>query len=75
MCYIIAKDFNKIGCIATKVENGPALASLVIYLSLKTIDKGIQIITLNDMDMFGEYKPYHMVASEAEFVKKVLEMK
>lgn len=74
MCYIIAKDFNKRGCIATKVENGPALASLVIYLSQKTIDKGIQILTLNDMDMFGEYKPYHEVSSEAKFIQKVLKM-
>lgn len=74
MCYLIAKKHEAVGCFAVKATRGKALASLVSYLSLKTLDKGVQIVTVTDMDMFGGYKPYTIIPSEKEFIAKVLDM-
>lgn len=74
MCYLIAKKFKEPGCLAVQTEGGKALANLVSYLGLKTLDKGIQILTVSDTETYGEYKPYHFVASEKEFISSVLDM-
>lgn len=74
MCYLVAKEFSKPGCLALQAKGGKALAHLVSYLGLKTLDKGIQILTVSNPDMYGEYKPYHFVNSEKEFISKVLDM-
>ena len=74
MCYLVAKKFDEKGCLAVEAERGKELASLVSYLGLKTLDKGIQILTVTDMDTYGEYKPYNLVLSEKEFISKVLSM-
>lgn len=74
MCYLVAKDFNKQGCLAVRAESGKALAHLVSYLGRKTLDKGIQILTLSDPNIYGEYKPYTFAKDESEFISKVLNM-
>lgn len=75
MCYIIAKKFTDTGCLAVQTDGGKAVAGLVSYLGLRTLDKGIQILTVSDPDTYGEYKPYNFVSSEKEFISKVLDMK
>lgn len=74
MCYLIAKKFNRRGCIAVEANRGKELASLVSYLGLKKIDSDVQILTVSDMDAFGEYKPYELLKSEGDFIQRVLEM-
>lgn len=74
MCYLIAKKFQEQGCIAIQAKPGKTLASLVSYLGLKTLDKGVQILTVSDTETYGEYKPYRFIDSEKEFISKVLEM-
>lgn len=74
MCYLIAKKHNEIGCIAVQAERGKTLAALVNYLGRKTLDKDIQILTLTDMETYGEYKPYHLLETKNEFISKVLSM-
>ena len=74
MCYLAAKKFSETGCLAVKAESGKALANLVSYLGLKTLDRGIQIFTVSDMEAYGEYKPYKLVKSEKEFISQVLDM-
>ena len=74
MTYLIAKKFDKTGCIAVKTKSGKKLAALVSYLGLKTIDKGIQIVTLSNPEVFGEYKPYKYVNTEQEFINCVFDM-
>ena len=74
MCYLIAKKFSDTGCLAVKVESGKALANLVTYLGLRTLHRGVQILTLSNSETYGEYKPYHFVTSEKEFIDKVLNM-
>ena len=56
--YLIAKKFSEEGCLAVQTEGGKALAGLVTYLGLRTLDKGIQILTVSDTETYGEYKPY-----------------
>lgn len=74
MSYLVAKKFNDVGCLAVETEGGKALGHLVGYLGLRTLDKGVQILTVSSPEMFGEYKPYHFVSSEKEFISKVLDM-
>lgn len=74
MCYLVAKKFQQQGCIAVETESGKALANLVTYLGLKMLDKGVQILTVSDPQMYGEYRPYNFVSSEKEFIDKVLSM-
>ena len=74
MCYLIAKKFSEQGCLAVRTESGKALSNLVSYLGLRTLSKGVQILTVSDMETYGEYKPYHLVSTEKDFISKVLEM-
>ena len=73
-CYLIAKKYDQRGCIAVKAKRGKELASLVSYLGLKKLNSDVQILTVTDMETFGEYKPYVIINSESEFIQKVLEM-
>ncbi len=74
MCYLVAKKKSEFGSIAIQTEGGKALANLVSYLGLKTLNKGIEILTVSDTEMYGEYKPYTFLTSEKEFIARVLEM-
>ena len=68
MCYLIAKKYDKPGCLAVEAERGKHLAELVSSLGKELLDRNIQILTVSDMDMYGEYKPYHILGSEREFI-------
>lgn len=73
--YLIAKKHYTPGCLAVKAESsGKALAELVKYLGLKTLDKGVQILTISTPEVFGEYKPFKFVSSEKGFIEIVLNM-
>ncbi|EDT15906.1 DUF6718 family protein [Clostridium perfringens] len=74
MCYIISKKFNELGCYALKSELGDKLASLSRYLTLATLDKNVQIVTISDPNVYKEYEPYTFVISEKEFINKTLEL-
>lgn len=74
MCYLIAKKFNGKGSIALKTEHGLKLGSLSKYLTLSTLDKGVQIVTINNPDDYLEYAPYKYIDDEVEFISKVFEM-
>ena len=74
MTYLIAKKHTETGCVAVKTESGKKLADLVSYLGLETIDKGVQIVTLTNPEIFGEYKPYRFVETEQEFINCVFDM-
>ncbi len=74
MCFLIAKKYEEPGCLALRSEGGKALALLVSYLGLKTLDKGVQILTVSDIEIYGEYKPYRFVDTEKDFISEVLDM-
>ena len=74
MSYLVAVKPGEEGCLAVKMESGPALAGLATYLGLRTLDKGIEILTVSNPDAYGEYKSYQIVDSEKEFILSVLDM-
>ncbi len=74
MCYLIAKKFNKEGSLALVAEQGQRLAALSKYLTLTTLEHGVQIVTLNDLESYKEYSPYTFVNSEVDFIKEVVNM-
>lgn len=74
MCYLIAKKFDGQGSIALKTEHGIKLGSLSKYLTLSTLEKGVQIVTINNLDDYLEYAPYKFIENEVEFISKVFEM-
>ncbi len=74
MCYIVAKDIDKQGCIAYKTRLGAELAELTKELNRLAPHKGIQIVTISRPTAYGEYAPYLFVDSEDELRKAVQEM-
>lgn len=74
MCYLVAKKFDKEGSLVLELEQGQRLASLSKYLTLTTLEKGVQIVTLNDLESFKEYFPYTVINDEVEYISKVVKM-
>lgn len=74
MCYLVAKKFDKEGSLVLELEQGQRLASLSKYLTLTTLEKGVQIVTLNDLESFKEYFPYTVIDDEVEYISKVVKM-
>lgn len=74
MCYLIAKKFNEHGCIALETSFGENLKYLSDYLTSRTVGKNVQIITINNIKGYPEYKPYNIIDNEKEFVNKTLEL-
>lgn len=59
---------------AVQTKGGKAFAGLVTYLGLTMLEKDVQIFTVSSPDAYGEYKPYHFVSSEKEFISRVLDV-
>lgn len=74
MCYIIAKDVNKHGCIAFKTRLGKATAELTKELNRIAPRRGIQIVTISRPVAYGEYAPYSFVDSSEEMKQAVQDM-
>lgn len=72
MCYLIAKDFNKQGCMAVKTRHGKALSEIVNDLNAAVADKGIQLVTISRPSAYGEYEPYEIIADMETFRTKVI---
>lgn len=74
MCYLLAKKYDKPGCIAIEANRGPELAELVTDLSKRTFKNHVQIVTVTSMEAYSEYKPYTILPTKGDFVKQVLKM-
>lgn len=74
MCYLIAKEFDKQGCIAVKTRHGETLSNFVEELNEKVSDKGVQLVTISRPSAYGEYEPYEMIETMDEFKEKVLKL-
>ncbi|WP_196247231.1 DUF6718 family protein [Clostridium novyi] len=70
----MAKKFDKKGSLVLEAEQGQRLASLSKYLTLTTLERGVQIVTLNNLDIYREYAPYIVINDEVEFISKVIKM-
>lgn len=72
MIYILAITKDTPGCTALRMQDGKIAAALVTYLGLKTLSKGIDVMTVSDPESFGEYRPYCYVQTEMDFISYVL---
>ncbi len=74
MCYILAKDVNKHGCVALKTTHGKDLVALKNNLDQLTENKGIQIVVISRPTAYGEYAPYSFVSTKEELISVVSKM-
>jgi hypothetical protein len=74
VCYLIAKKFGDLGCVALQAEHGPHLVDFETKL-MKSIgyDKS-QLVVISRPSAYGEYEPYSFVDTEQEFENAVKNM-
>ncbi len=72
--YIVAKVFDKQGCYAYRCKEENELQYIPGALELLR-NKGVQIVILNDPDIYSEYAPYTYVDELKSFVQKVMKLK
>ena len=71
MCYLIAKKFNEVGCLALQTNHGQHLADFKKKLIAEIGTEKVQLVTISRPSAFGEYEPYSFVDTEQEFEQKV----
>ena len=74
MCYLIAKEFDKRGCIAVKTRHGKALADFTEKLQKQIGENGVLLVTISRPSAYGEYEPYEIVKDMETFQEKVMTM-
>ena len=71
MSYLVAKRYNKRGCIAIKIDPSRELAQMVTDLGRKYLEKDIEIFIVSDPVVYGEYGPYHYFTDMDKFLKEI----
>ena len=71
MCYLIAKRFGDLGCVALQTEHGPHLADFETKLMRSVGYDKIQLVVISRPSAYGEYEPYSFVDTEQEFEQEV----
>lgn len=66
MCYVIAKNIKKRGCIALKTKRNKELANYITALQEKLGDE-IELITISRPVAYNEYEPYRFLKTFEEF--------
>lgn len=74
MCYLIAKRFNDVGCLALQTSHGQHLVELKHKLMDIVGTDEIQLVTISRPSAYGEYEPYHFVDTEEEFEQQILSL-
>jgi len=72
MCYLIAKKFDKKGCIAVKTKHGKALADFTELLQRQIGQNGVQLVTISRPSAYGEYEPYEIIENKEKFQERIL---
>ena len=74
MCYLIAKRFGDLGCVALQTEHGPHLADFETRLMKSVRLDTVQLVVISRPSAYGEYEPYSFVDTEQEFETVVKNM-
>ncbi len=74
MCYLIAKKFGDIGCVALQTSHGQHLADFKKRLVRVVGYDRIQLVTISLPSAYGEYEPYRFLETEQEFEEAVRHM-
>lgn len=72
MCYLIAKDVDKVGCIALRTTHGKHLSEFKRSIEKKVGYEKIQLVTISRPSAYGEYEPYRFVDTKEEFEQAVV---
>lgn len=75
MCYLIAKDRDKHGCLALKTTHSKHLVEIKTELNNTVGYKGVQLVTISRPTAYGEYAPYEFIDTEQEFIALVKAMR
>lgn len=67
MCYLIAKKFDDVGCVALQTEHGPHLVDFETKLMRSVGYDKIQLVVISRPSAYGEYEPYSFVDTEQDF--------
>lgn len=71
--YIIAKVFDKHGCYAYQCKSPKELMYVPGALELLR-NEGVQIVILDNPEIYSEYAPYNYISKRSEFVEKVISL-
>ena len=71
--YIVAKIFDRQGCLAYKCKTVNEARCLPGTLEALRAD-GVQIVILDNPDIYSEYEPYQYVADMQDFIDMVSNM-
>lgn len=71
MCYLIAKKFNSVGCLALQITHGQHLVDFKRKLISEIGTDRIQLVTISRPSAYGEYEPYQFVDTEQEFEQAI----
>ena len=74
MCYLIAKDVDKVGCVALRTTHGKHLSEFKRSIEKKIGSERIQLVTISRPSAYGEYEPYRFVDTKEEFEQAVVSM-
>ena len=74
MCFLVAKYFDKIGCLALRTEGGRALTEMKRRIEAEFGREKLQLVTISRPSAYGEYEPYSFVADEHELCNKLREI-
>ena len=74
MCYLLAKKFGDIGCVALQTSHGQHLADFKKRLVRVVGYDRIQLVTISRPSAYGEYEPYRFLETEQEFEEAVRHM-
>jgi len=71
VCYLIAKKFNDIGCLALQTSHGQYLVDFKRKLIAEIGRDKVQLITISRPSAYGKYEPYRFADTEQEFEQAV----
>ncbi len=74
MCYLIAKDVDKVGCVALRTTHGKHLSDFKRRIEKKVGYEKIQLVTISRPSAYGEYEPYFFVDTMEAFEEAVVNM-
>lgn len=74
MCFIVARNADKTGCIAMRTQHGPELVNLKRRIISQKGYSKIQLMTISRPSAYEEYAPYHIVDTVEEFMNAVLQL-
>lgn len=70
----MVKDFNQNGCICYECKKKNDMPSIPSLLNSHVDLRRIQVVVLNDPNMYGEYAPYRFIDNLGDFIKEALSM-